>query len=580
MQIIRREPLKKTTKILTDHSVLQRIYINRGISHPKELDKSFNSLLSFDTLSGIDEACNRLYEALNQKQRILIIGDFDADGATSSALAVTALKTMGAKHVDFLVPNRFEFGYGLTPEIVEIAKKYSPNLIVTVDNGIASFDGVLASNQAGIDVLVTDHHLPAATLPEACAIVNPNKHEDEFASKSIAGVGVIFYLMLALRRKLESLNWFSSQNLQLPNMAQFLDLVALGTVADVVALDQNNRILVYQGLKRIRRGFLRSGIKALIDIAGRNHATLTEQDLGFAIAPRLNAAGRLDDMSKGITCLIEEDYNKAFAYAHELNQLNLERKKIENDMQAQAIASLENLNLDASYLPIALCLLDESWHQGVIGILAGRLKEKYHRPVIIFAKVSDNEIKGSARSIAGLNIRDILAQIDKDNPELIIKFGGHAMAAGLSLKPNNFQDFKNKFIGQVERYIDISYCEGKCFSDGPLEPQHFSIDTAKLLFEAGPWGQQFPEPVFDNEFIVIEKRVIGEKHLKMHLVLKEHQEYRNNIEAIAFNIDRDLMATIETSTIIHAAYALDINEFRGNSKLQLIIKSLRIIKLD
>lgn len=574
MQIIRRQNTNKSSISLVDNQVLQRVYINRGISHPKELDRTFNALLPFETLSGIDTACARLYQALCNNEKILIIGDFDADGATSTALGLTALKAMGAYNVDFLVPNRFEFGYGLTEGIVEVAKAYEPNLIITVDNGIASFDGVMACNKANIDVLVTDHHLPAETMPDAFAIVNPNKPGDLFASKSIAGVGVIFYLMLAFRRKLENLNWFTEKNIPVPNMASFLDLVALGTVADVVALDQNNRVLVYQGLQRIRRGFVRPGIKALIDVAGKKHETLVEQDLGFAIAPRLNAAGRLDDMSKGISCLIESDYDNALMLAYELNQLNIERKKIESDMQMQAIEALQSLSLDTTSLPLALCLTDDTWHQGVIGILAGRLKEKYHRPVIIFAKVSDSELKGSARSILGVNIRDVLASIDKDNPELINKFGGHAMAAGLSIHPQKFNEFNNAFIKEISTQIDFDQCQGKCFTDGPLQAHEISIDTAKILQFAGPWGQQFPEPLFDNEFIILEKRLVGKNHLKMLLSL-QGENLQPPIDAIAFNIDPQILH--EEKNLIHAAYSLDINEFKGRINLQLIIRTLKFM---
>ncbi len=447
--------------------------------------------MPFDALTDIDKACIRLAKALEAKERILIIGDFDADGATSTALAVSALRAMGASQVEFLVPNRFDFGYGLTPAIVEVAKKWQPHLIITVDNGIASIDGVDAANQAGIDVLVTDHHLPADILPKACAIINPNQVGDQFKSKSIAGVGVIFYLMLALRRYLINNDWFNAQGLTAPNMAQFLDLVALGTVADVVALDQNNRVLVNQGLARMRQGLCRPGIKALIEIANRDYSRLRESDLGFVVAPRLNAAGRLDDMSLGIECLLSHDLDKARSLAEQLDELNQERRVIEAEMKEQAMIAVDKLAkrmANTQQLPLALCLMDQAWHQGVIGILAGRLKDRYHRPVIAFAAVSDNELKGSARSVPGLNIRDVLAAVDKDRPGLLTKFGGHAMAAGLSMHPRAFEDFQQAFVAEVAKYMDISQCEGELLTDGSLNPDELSLQIALLLQQAGPWG--------------------------------------------------------------------------------------------
>lgn len=554
--------------------ILQRIYASRGISDESQLDKRLQALLPFHMLTDIDKACARLMRALTQNEKILIIGDFDADGATSSAVALTALKAMGAKQVDFLVPNRFAFGYGLTPAIVEVALAYKPQLIVTVDNGIASVDGVDTANAAGIDVLITDHHLPAEVLPRACAIVNPNQAGDPFPSKSIAGVGVIFYLMLALRRTLATEGWFSQKQIPEPNMAQFLDLVALGTVADVVALDQNNRILVNQGLARIRQGLCRPGIMALIEVAGKRFDKIRESDLGFSIAPRLNAAGRLDDMSLGIECLITNDIAKARILAHELNELNVERRKIESEMKEQALLALNQLSLheNKQSLPIGLCLFDKTWHQGVIGILAGRLKERYHRPVIAFALSGENELKGSARSIAHLNIRDVLAAIDKDHQGLIIKFGGHAMAAGLSIKPDAFVSFQKAFEQEVAKHIDVSVCEGVLLSDGPLGKDDFSLELAALLQSAGPWGQQFPEPLFDNVFEIIEQRLVGKNHLKLTLVPEHSQAC---IDAIAFNVDLSMWPN-HRARYIHAAYKLDINEYQGRTRLQLMILAMRL----
>lgn len=553
--------------------VLQRVYAARGIVSEEQLDKRLQALLPFNTLTGIDQAVARLEQALRDQQRILIVGDFDADGATSSALAVAALRSMGALHVEFLVPNRFEFGYGLTTAIIEVAKKWHPQLIITVDNGIASIEGVDAANAAGIDVLVTDHHLPAETLPRACAIVNPNQQGDHFQSKSIAGVGVIFYVMLALRRHLSSCGWFTSQDLPEPNMSQFLDLVTLGTVADVVALDQNNRILINQGLMRIRQGLCRPGIKALIEVAGRTCEQLRESDLGFVIAPRLNAAGRLDDMSLGIECLLCEDIDKARQFASHLDELNIERRRIETEMKDQAMQALDKLTLNDAALPVALCLLDQSWHQGVIGILAGRLKERYHRPVIVFAAVSEGELKGSARSVPGLNIRDVLAAVDKDHPGLITRFGGHAMAAGLSMQPEAFSAFQKALVEEVAKHLDLSQCEGEILSDGPLQASDLSLELAAILRESGPWGQQFPEPTFDNVFEILEQRLVGQHHLKLTL---QHEQGTNVIDAIAFNIDLKIWPN-PRARYMRAAYKLDINEYNGRKKLQLVIAAMQAL---
>lgn len=553
---------------------LQRIYAARGITDEAQLDKRLQALLPFHGLKDIDRACQRLVKALQAQERILIIGDFDADGATSSALAVSVLRAMGAQHVDFLVPNRFEFGYGLTPGIVSVAQQWAPSLIVTVDNGIASVEGVLAAKNAGIDVLVTDHHLPGEVLPEACAIVNPNQEGDTFPSKAMAGVGVIFYVMLALRRYLSESGWFEAQNLTPPNMAHCLDLVALGTVADVVPLDHNNRILVHQGLLRIRQGKARPGILALLDVAGRQAAQLRESDLGFALAPRLNAAGRLDDMSLGIDCLLCTDLEKAKQLALQLDELNLERRKIEAEMSEQAMLALtqltSRLTQNGHDLPLALCLVDEAWHQGVIGILAGRLKERYHRPVIVFA-VIDDELKGSARSVPGLNIRDVLAAVDRDHPGLITKFGGHAMAAGLSLPKQAFSMFEKAFVHEVSQHMDVTQCEGVVHSDGSLDAAEIGLPLAKDIQQAGPWGQQFPEPLFDDRFEVLDQRLVGQHHLKLSLALPATSEC---IDAIAFNVDLKQWPN-HRARFIHAAYKLDINVYQGRTRLQLLLASLQ-----
>lgn len=576
---IKQRPLPATTSCLNTPSVvLDRIYRARGIDAVESLDNRLHALLPFDGLMGIEAACARLEAAVRGEERILIIGDFDADGATSSALAVSALRSMGAQHVEFLVPNRFEFGYGLTPPIVDVAKRWKPQLIITVDNGISSIEGVERANALGMDVLITDHHLPGDALPKACAIVNPNQLGDTFKSKSMAGVGVIFYVMLALRRALTNSGWFTEATISPPNMSSFLDLVALGTVADVVGLDQNNRILVNQGLARIRQGLCRPGIRALIDVAGRQAPLLKASDLGFAIAPRLNAAGRLDDMALGINCLLSDSDEDARAYAKQLDELNVTRRKIETEMKEQAMQDIEALLLSVgsadATLPIAICLFDASWHQGVIGILAGRLKERYHRPVVAFAKVSSDEMKGSVRSIHGLNIRDVLAEVDRQHPGLIIKFGGHAMAAGLSLQPDNFSRFRDAFVTEVGQHIDLSACAGEILSDGPLTPSELNLALAQLIQTSGPWGQQFPEPVFDNRFEILDQRLVGQHHLKLTL---SHVDGGDCVDAIAFQVDLKRWPN-HRARFLHAAFRLDINTYHGRTKLQLVIVDMEAVE--
>lgn len=557
--------------------LLQRIYHNRQIFDYSETEKTLNKLIPFHSLKGIEEATELLHAHLIRQSHIVVIGDFDADGATSTTVAVKCLRMLGASYVDFLVPDRFKFGYGLTPEIVDAAnKKYSPDLIVTVDNGISSIDGVKAALDAGIKVLVTDHHLAGNTLPDAHAIVNPNQPGDEFPSKNLAGVGVIFYVMLALRNKLKESNWFEEKNIPLPNLGSVLDIVALGTVADVVPLDLNNRILVNQGLKRVRAGKACAGIKALIEVSGRNECALVATDFGFCLGPRLNAAGRLEDMAIGINCLLSDNLNEARSLASKLNALNHERKEIESQMQSDALNTLAKLefNENENQLPMGMCLYDESWHQGVIGILASRIKDKLHRPVIIFAKGDSGEIKGSARSIPGIHIRDILDSVATKNPGLITKFGGHAMAAGLSISEALFHTFQSRFNEEVSLQIKPEHLEQVILSDGELKESELTISMAELLKNAEPWGQAFPEPVFDGEFYVTQRRVVGDKHLKLQL-----QPATSNIkvDAIAFNaIDpEDTTMPYEIGSSVQAAYKLDVNEFRGNRSLQLIIDYLR-----
>lgn len=553
------------------HPVLQRVYAARGIQSKNDLERDLNRLLPFETLLGIDQAAIYLADAIQAQKSILIIGDFDADGATSSALAVAALRAFGAEKIDYLIPNRFEYGYGLTPEIVAVAAKKNPHIIVTVDNGISSQAGVAAANALGIKVIITDHHLPGHDLPAATAIVNPQQHGDSFASKNLAGVGVIFYVMLAVRNELRLRNWFTEQN-PLPNMGQFLDLVALGTVADLVPLDCNNRILVQQGLQRIRHGKARPGIQALLAVAGRLPQRITASDLGFAVAPRLNAAGRLADMSLGIECLLSQDLNHARELATQLSVLNEERRLIEGDMKQQAFVALNKLKLTADNLSAAICLFDESWHQGVIGLLASRVKEHYHRPAIIFAPGNnDQELKGSARSIEGLHIRDLLDRIATNYPDLIIKFGGHAMAAGLSIRRANLGVFSEIFKTTAQQVLDPEKLEGKLMSDGELTD--FSVDLAKQIREAGPWGQAFPEPIFDGAFKILNQRLVGTKHLKLTLTPSNSNQ---QLEAIAFNIDLKSWPNYQANHI-HAAYRLDINEYLGRVTLQLIVEQLEVV---
>ncbi len=553
---------------------LQAIYASRGVSNSKQLERSLQYLLKPQQLKGLDAALSLLLDALVQQKRMLIVGDFDADGATSSALAMLALRDMGAEHVNYLVPNRFEFGYGLTPEIVEVAKGYQPDLIITVDNGISSLDGVKAAQAVGIEVLVTDHHLPGQQLPSAEAIVNPNQPECSFPSKNLAGVGVIFYLMSALRTALRDMGWFQELGRSEPNMASYLDLVALGTVADVVPLDANNRILVYQGLQRIRAGRARPGILALLDVSGRQPQRLVASDLGFTVGPRLNAAGRLDDMSLGIECLLCDRPELAREMAVELDDLNRDRRAIEAGMQQEALAALAELSLADEQIPWGICLFDARWHQGVIGILASRIKERYHRPVIAFAEAGNGEIKGSARSIPGFHIRDALDAVAAKHPELLSKFGGHAMAAGLSLAAENLPAFQIAFDQIVHDSLNESDLRALVFSDGELVSTDFTLELAHNLRDAGPWGQHFPEPAFDGVFNLVKQRIVGEKHLKMVVSCEDNPSQL--LDAIAFNVDLELWPNMQAQRI-QLAYRLDVNEFRGKQSVQLMVEHLNVV---
>ncbi|EIV1735566.1 single-stranded-DNA-specific exonuclease RecJ [Vibrio parahaemolyticus] len=552
--------------------ILKRIYINRGITDIAQLETSARGLHSYQKLGGIEQAVELLFQAIQEQKRIIVVGDFDADGATSSALSVLALRMLGSNNVDYLVPNRFEDGYGLSPEVVDQALELGAEMIMTVDNGVSSIEGVRYAKENGITVLVTDHHLPGQVLPEVDAMVNPNLDSCAFPSKALAGVGVAFYLMMALCVHMRKHNWFTQQGMQEPKLMELIDLVALGTVADVVPLDENNRILVHQGLQRIRAGKARPGIQALIEVAKRDARRLVASDFGFALGPRINAAGRLDDMSFGVELLMCNNIHAARRMASELDGLNQTRKEIEEGMKQEAMAFCERLQFgENSELPYGLSLFQRDWHQGVIGILASRIKEKFHRPVIAFADGGEGTIKGSCRSIPGLHMRDALDFIDTQNPGLIIKFGGHAMAAGLTIKEQDFERFSRLFDEMVKKELDEAALKGVILTDGELKPEEFSMHIAEQLRAGGPFGQAFPEPIFDGEFKVLHQKLVGEKHLKLMLepLYKGHST-NVMIDGIAFNVDLRRWPDASVKTV-RLAYKLDVNEFRGNQSLQLMI---------
>ena len=548
-------------------AVLKRVYAARAIESAGDLDYSLERMLPPDRLGGLEQAVDLLAEAVEANWRMVVVGDFDADGATSCALCLRALRGMGAAQVDYLVPNRFEYGYGLTPEIVAVAATKRPDLLITVDNGISSLAGVADARERGIRVLITDHHLPGAALPPANAIVNPSLYGEGFPGRYLAGVGVAFYVMLALRAGLRARGWFARRGLPVPNLGQLLDLVALGTVADVVPLDRNNRLLVQQGLHRIRSGRCLPGIRALLEVGGRAPARTVSADLGFVIGPRLNAAGRLEDMSLGIECLLTDNDVSAREMAARLDALNRDRKDIEADMQARALAVIESLLPGTREPPAGFCLFDPLWHQGVIGILAARIKDRFHRPVIAFARAGKGELKGSARSIAGLHIRDALDAIATRHPELLSHFGGHAMAAGLTLAEENLPAFEAAFATEVSRALSVEDLQDVIYTDGPLSEEELSLATAKLLREAGPWGQGFPTPQFDGEFAILEQRVVGERHLKMVL---RPTGGRRRLDGIAFN-SGVLPATCRQARLV---YRLDVNEYRGVENAQLVVEHI------
>jgi len=559
---------------------LAKIFAARGITDSKQLDTTFAELLPFDALKNIREMARFLADAIAAKKKIMVIADYDADGATACAVAVRGLRSFGAQ-AGFIVPNRFEYGYGLTSEIVQLAAQSQPDILLTVDNGIASVEGVAEANRLGMQVLVTDHHLPGDTLPDAACIVNPNQPGCAFPSKNLAGVGVMFYVLLALRAELRARgqmteditndlagvvcqpSQMASSFIRGRKLVELLDLVALGTIADVVKLDQNNRILVQQGLQRIRAGRACAGINALLQAAKKDPARASSMDLGFTVGPRLNAAGRLDDMSLGINCLLADDAATAMQIAAKLDALNRERRSIESDMQDSALASLDTIDPSDNF---SLVLFDETWHQGVIGILASRLKDKFHRPTIAFARSTNNEIKGSGRSIAGLHLRDALDLVSKRHPALINKFGGHAAAAGLSIAEADFADFVAAFEKVSSELLGASDLAQRIETDGALEVAEMNLDVARLLVEQ-VWGQGFPAPQFSDDFVVQNQRVVGEKHLKLRLASNG-----KIIEAILFGHNKPLPEKI------HAVYSLSVNEYNGTQSLQLIIRHWRDVK--
>jgi single-stranded-DNA-specific exonuclease len=590
---IRRRPLSPSQGFAADvHPILRRVYAARGLQSDADLDLSLDRLLPVGSLEGVDAAAQLL--AMHRSSgRVLVIGDFDADGATSTALVVRSLRAMHFAHVDFLVPDRFRFGYGLTPEIVALAATRQPSLIMTVDNGVSSVAGVEAAHGLGVPVLVTDHHLPGAVLPRAEVIVNPNLANGRFASRALAGVGVAFYVVAALAKILAQEDF---------RVAQLLDLVALGTVADVVPLDRNNRVLVAQGLRRIRAGRCVAGIRALLESAGRSFEQLTAADLGFAVAPRLNAAGRLTDMSVGIACLLADDASEAARLAGMLAKLNEERREIEQRMQLEALdlAAGVRFGHDGDESP-GLCLFDETWHQGVVGLVAGRIKDRLHRPVIAFARAEDGSLRGSARSVSGVNIRDALDSIAAHHPGLIDKFGGHAMAAGMSMREGNLAAFSAAFAAEIAARSDRESLTGVIHSDGALAVEELTLDTARALRGGGPWGQGFPEPVFDGNFQIADVRIVGGKHLKMQLRVAAGPNGggpiegsaagagpvgagpagygADTIEAIAFGYvggtAEDLL--LRRGARIQLAYRLEVNDYRGGERVQLNCQHLRLV---
>jgi single-stranded-DNA-specific exonuclease len=539
-----------------------RLYAMRGLTDAAQLDYSLAQLAPISSLENIDEAANLVLA--KREQRILVVGDFDVDGATSTALVLRCLREFGFKDVDYLVPNRFEYGYGLSPEIVDVAAGRAPGLIITVDNGVSSVEGVARANELGIPVLVTDHHLPGNELPAAAVIVNPNLQGSKFVSRNLAGVGVAFYLMARVGRMLEDQGQKGAAKIP----ARYLDLVSLGTVADVVPLDHNNRVLVQQGLLRMRAGHAVPGIAALLRQAGRTPERCISTDLGFAVGPRINAAGRLEDISIGIECLLTDDADKASEYARVLDQINSERRDIEATMREQAFTAVDKLG--EQQWPSCVCVYDRSWHQGVVGLIAARVKERCHRPVIAFAREDETFLKGSARSIQGVHVRDLLEAVATVRPGLIEKFGGHAMAAGLTIAEASLPEFKKTAAQQMKRLYPQADFSGAIVTDGPLPQASLNLGFARSLRDAGPWGSAFPEPVWSGDFAVLEQRTVGEHHLKLRV---RPVDGGGTMDAIAFN-----QAGPVYRGVVQMAYKLDVNEFRGIENPQLVVEQIAAVR--
>lgn len=573
--IRRRDAIESDALVADLHPLLRRLYTARGVRLASELDLGLNQLVPVSRLDGIPAAVELLCTHFLKRSSIVVIGDFDADGATSTALVVRQLRRLGFASIDFLVPNRFQYGYGLTPEIVRLAAQgksaqSKPALIVTVDNGVSSHAGVDEARALGIDTLITDHHLAPPTLPNATALVNPNAPGNSFPSKALAGVGVAFYLMAALTRELRTRGLHAGD----APVADLLDLVALGTVADLVPLDRNNRVLVHQGLRRIRAGRCCAGLLALLEASNRIPASTLAADLGYQIGPRLNAAGRLDDMTVGIQCLLTDDPVAARGLAARLAQLNNDRRELELQMQQEAMLAIADMRAEDPLLPLGLCLFDETWHQGVVGLVASRVKDRVHRPVIALARADATTLKGSARSVDGVHIRDVLDAVTVRHPDLVEKFGGHAMAAGLTLRAAALEEFRAAFDAEVRRWMTIEDAVGVVHSDGALSGRERTIDVARLLQSAGPWGQAFPEPVFDDCFQVRASRIVGERHLKLDL-----QDGEGGLcEAIAFRHFDDADAPqVQPDAKVELAYRLDVNQYNGLEKVQLVVEYLRVL---
>jgi single-stranded-DNA-specific exonuclease len=576
---IRRRDIVEGDALTGDlHPLLRRLYVARGVRLTTELDLGLNQLVPVRRLDGIPAAVELLCAHFLKRSAIVVIGDFDADGATSTALVVRQLRRLGFPSIDFLVPNRFQYGYGLTPEIVRLAAQGKaaqgkPALIVTVDNGVSSHAGVDEARALGIDTLITDHHLAPPTLPNATALVNPNAPGNSFPSKALAGVGVAFYLMAALTREMQTRGLHTGD----APVADLLDLVALGTVADLVPLDRNNRVLVHQGLRRIRAGRCCAGLLALLEASNRVPGSALAADLGYQIGPRLNAAGRLDDMTIGIQCLLTDDLVAARGLAARLAQLNSDRRELELQMQQEAMLAIADMRAEDPALPLGLCLFDETWHQGVVGLVASRVKDRVHRPVIALARADATTLKGSARSVDGVHIRDVLDAVTVRHPGLVEKFGGHAMAAGLTLRAAALEDFRAAFDAEVRRWMTLEDAVGIVHSDGALSGRERTLDVVRLLQSAGPWGQAFPEPVFDDCFQVRATRVIGERHLKLDL-----QDGDGGLcEAIAFrHFDDEDAPDVQPQARVELAYRLDVNQYNGLEKVQLVVEYLRVLEAD